>query len=137
MHGNGSFRREAEETVRIGALAWIIGVMALAFVIVAVVLMSGVNLAFLPFVRQQESVINRSSQGYVEAKQMLLLSLVQDGSRLEGEILDGRAKGQDTRAAEAALNATLDRMQAEATLLGPQDVPAPAAAMLRRYGRRI
>jgi regulator of PEP synthase PpsR (kinase-PPPase family) len=113
------------------------GAFVVVFLGMTVLALNGVHLLTLPFVRQQETVINRSSQGYVEAKQQQLLGLTQDAARLEGEIRDGRAKGQDTRGPEAQLNATLDRMQTEAALLGRDDVPAPAAAMLGRYGRAI
>jgi hypothetical protein len=132
-----SFRREVKETAQAGVLFWVLAGMVVLFVVVVGFMVTGGRLAFLPFVRQQETVINRSSQGYVEAKQMQLLSLAQDVQRLEGEIRDGRAKGQDVRSSEAQLSATLDRMQAEASLLQRDQVPGPAAAALQRYGRGI
>lgn len=135
MPEQNSFRRGARETAQGGCLLWIGGAFVVVFLIVAVLALNGVHLLTLPFVRQQETAINRSSQGYVEARQQVLMGLTQDATRLEGEIRDGRAKGQDTRSSEAELNATLDRMQTEAALLSRDDVPAPAAAMLGRYGR--
>jgi uncharacterized protein YlxW (UPF0749 family) len=132
-----SFRNEAKETARGGLLLWIIGLFVVAFLVFTVLTLTGVHLLTLPFVRQQETVINRSSQGYVEAKQAQVMKLTQDATRLEGEIRDGRAKGQDTRSSEAELNATLDNLQTEASLLRREDVPGPAAAMLGRYGRGI
>src|SRR5882672_4438460 len=95
----------------------------LVIVAFAIIVIGGMftvaHFGLLPFVRQQETAINRSSQGYVEAKQQQLLGMTQDYRRTEAEIVTARQAGQNTQPLEAQQRATLDRMETEARLLEP------------------
>jgi hypothetical protein len=132
-----SFRRDMQESAGAGfSVSTFLLIVALA-----VLLLGGIftvaQLGLLPFVRQQETAINRSSQGYVEAKQQQLLGLAQDYRRGEAEIARARQAGQNPQALEAQQQATLDRMETEARLLQPGDVPDPVRVILQTNGRYL
>lgn len=132
-----SFRRDATETAQVGCLTWIlmgsIGLAAIAITVVS----TGLHYAAMPWLRQQETAINRSSQGYVDAKQAVLLKLTQDAFRLSAEIDRDRTAGNDTRSAEAQLKASLDAIEREAATIAPDKIPPQTRDLFMRHGRML
>lgn len=80
---------------------------------------------------------NRQSQQYVETKQALMLNLVQDLRRLDSEIADGTARGENVTPKQSLKKATLDRLEHEAQAVPPEQVPAPARTVLQQNGRYL
>lgn len=132
-----SFRREARDIAEGGCLLWIIGGMAAILIIGIGVVSTGLHYAAMPWLRQQETAINRSSQGYVEAKQAQLLKNTQDAYRLQDEIIEARNRGADVRSREAHFRATLDVIEREAATIQPHQVPAQTQELMRMYGRAL
>lgn len=132
-----SFRNDVNETAKFGCLTWIFVGMLFLTVVTLGLVATGVNLTMLPFVRQQETQINRSSQGYIETRQAVLLKITQDAFRLSVEIDQGRAKGEDVRSREAELKASLDAIEREASTIDQQYIPAQTRDLMARHGRAL
>lgn len=132
-----SFRNEATETTKAGCLMWILGGMVGLLILGFAVVQTGMYYAAMPWLRQQETAINRSSQGYVETRQAVLLKLTQDAYRLQAEIDQGRAKGEDVRSREAQLKASLDDIEREASTIESSQVPGPTRDLMARHGRAL
>lgn len=132
-----AFQRDVKETAQVGCLAWImIAFVAVALIVIGVV-QTGLHYAAMPWLRQQETAINRSSQGYVDAKQTLLVKLTQDAYRHRAEIAERKAKGADTEYAEVQLLAALDVIEQEAATLQPSQIPSSTRDLMALYGRFI
>ena len=133
-----SFSNDAKETTQVGCLLWIlfgmIGLMLIGFT----VFQTGLYYTMMPWLRQQETAINRSSQGYVDAKQAQLLKYTQDAYRLTAEIESARARGENTAYSSAQLKVSLDTIEREAaTLPDPSYVPAQTRTLMAQHGRGI
>lgn len=130
-----SFKHEATETAQAGCLIWIIGSMVALMILGIAAVQTGLHYTMLPWLRQQETAINRSSHGYIDAKQAVLLKLTQDAFRQAAEIERDRAEGRPTKNAEAQLKASLDAIEREAATLAPEHVPFQTRDLMARYGR--
>lgn len=130
-----NFGDDFHETTRISFnLGWALLILGVAVAILGV-LFTLTQLSIGPFAAQQQTQINRNSQGYVEAHQRQILGMVRDYERTETEIAKDRQSSKDTSQLERQQRATLDEMAAEAALLQPADVPRKAQDILRQNGR--
>lgn len=121
-----------------GAAFLVLGAL-LAAVLIYNVAATGTYYAALPWLNQQQTYANQSSQGYIEAKQSQLLRLTRDGFALEAEIQQAREAQQQKRADDKTgeLIATLDRIEQDAATIDRTYVPQQTKDLLARHGRRI
>jgi hypothetical protein len=111
------------------------GIVLIVVLVVGTIAFAALN----PILVKYRTDTNRSSQGYVEAKQSLLLQLVGDYNELESDIAALGNTDTDKEIEEGLRGqqkAIVARVREEANLLDPEDVPASVRNFIAEHPSR-
>lgn len=105
--------------------------------IILLLLVGALSFAILqPFLVKLQTDAAQNSQGYIETKQGLLFSLIEDYQDLETQIVslgNSDMENQTRQALQAQQASIVNRVQSEAALLDPQYVPQDVQAFLNAH----
>lgn len=107
-------------------------VWGLAFILITAIAVAAFS-ALQPIVVKYRTDVNRASQGYVESKQQLLLSLVEDYYDLDAKIAEFQDDADTVESLEAQQLAIVSRINKEANLLDSGDVPQSVRTFIREH----
>ncbi len=124
--------RKTGEAARGVALTWA----AIALVIVTVAGASMLWLVFLPAIKNRQTEVTRNTNEFVQAKQTVLITLMQDYTRVDSDAARLPEGDPSLPALRGQQQAIIERMVQEANYIDADQVPPDVRAFLAAKGVR-